>query len=518
MRLSAAFAIICFSFAAVAQAPASLSPLASINSALDEQAPVLSPDGNTLYFTISNHPQNIGGKRDLGDIWYATKTETGWSAPVHGGNLLNNSLHNTVAGFSADGMRLYLMGHYAEGGQPITTQGIAVSNKTAGGWSKPLNISIPHFRNTTPYQSGAISFDESVLVFSAESYATLGAEDIYVSIKQPDGRWAEPKNMGKTVNTTAQDVSPWLDDTNMRLYFASNGHGGKGSFDIFYCDRQDDTWQNWSAPKPVEAEVNSEGRELFFRKFGTHGFFTSTHNSDGYGDVRAANMPEASSVTKLPADSVVTIEEVVPPAASDKLVRVRGAVKDRASEKPLAASLLFHGQERFEAVAASDGLYQSALPTVAEYTVTVSAPGYVSTIEKLDLRTVALAEVELNFLLQPIAVGTTVNLKNVLFEQSKAVLLAESFDELDMVVDFMKANPTVEIELAGHTDNRGYSHLNQKLSKERVEEVKRYLVDRGVSATRIAGRGYGSTRPIADNDGEESRKLNRRVEFVIVKR
>jgi outer membrane protein OmpA-like peptidoglycan-associated protein len=114
-------------------------------------------------------------------------------------------------------------------------------------------------------------------------------------------------------------------------------------------------------------------------------------------------------------------------------------------------------------------------------------------------------------------VGTTVNLKNVLFQQSTAILLPGSYDQLNMVAEFMKTNPKIEIQLSGHTDNRGYHHLNMKLSKERVEEVKKYLVTKGIAASRITGKGFGGTKPIADNDSEDSRQLNRRVEFTIVK-
>ena len=124
---------------------------------------------------------------------------------------------------------------------------------------------------------------------------------------------------------------------------------------------------------------------------------------------------------------------------------------------------------------------------------------------------------ELNFKLQPIEIGATVNLKNVLFQVGTTNLLKESFDELNVVVDLLKANPRIEIELAGHTDNRGDAHLNQQLSQRRVETVKAYLVSKGITARRIKGKGYGGQKPIANSDTEESRRLNRRVEFTIVK-
>ena len=119
--------------------------------------------------------------------------------------------------------------------------------------------------------------------------------------------------------------------------------------------------------------------------------------------------------------------------------------------------------------------------------------------------------------LQPVSVGTIINLGNVLFRQSTAILLEESYDELDMVVDFMNANPQIRIELSGHTDNRGDKALNIKLSTERVKRVKGYLVSKGISAKRIEGKGYGGSKPLGTNATEEGRRLNRRVEFKIIR-
>jgi outer membrane protein OmpA-like peptidoglycan-associated protein len=154
---------------------------------------------------------------------------------------------------------------------------------------------------------------------------------------------------------------------------------------------------------------------------------------------------------------------------------------------------------------------------VDEYSIKVEAPGFLGSFEKLDIRTFEMKELEMNFKLQPVAIGATVNLKSVLFQQSTANLLDESYDELNMVVDFLKSNPTVEIELAGHTDNRGLSAHNVRLSRERVDKVKEYLTSKGIEGKRITGKGYGGIKPIADNDAEVTRRLNRRVEFTIIK-
>jgi outer membrane protein OmpA-like peptidoglycan-associated protein len=149
--------------------------------------------------------------------------------------------------------------------------------------------------------------------------------------------------------------------------------------------------------------------------------------------------------------------------------------------------------------------------------VQVDAQGYINLSEKLNIQSVEMSALELNFKLQPIEIGAVVNLKSVLFEIGTTTLLEESYSELNVVVDFLKTNPKVEIELEGHTDNRGDAKKNLELSQQRVDKIKSYLVSKGISGRRIKGKGFGGSRPIATNDSEEARRLNRRVEFRIVK-
>lgn len=505
--------------------PTSISVL---NTPLDEQCPVLSPDGKLLAFTVADHPQNIGSNHDLGDIWFSEKTETGWGTPYHGGKLINNAQHNTVAGFSPDGNQLYLMGHYEQNGKPVTSQGLSVSVRTATGWSAPVNIKIPYFKNKTPYNSGALSADGSVLVYSAEGYTTFGLEDVYITWKS-GGAWQEPVPLSGAINTTGQDVSPSLSLDGKRLFFASNGHGGAGSFDIFYCDRIGDDWTKWSEPRALDHDVNSTGRELFYRETPGGRFLTSTLNSDGMANIRflpnqdtmevpvMINPTEDVRVTAVDTSKRIEVVKYDTQAA-DAPTRIFGKVINAKTNEMIGgATIQFHSSKTYTANSGPDGGFTVSLVGVDDYSVKVEAVGFIGEFERLDLKTQVLKDLEMNFKLLPVEIGTTINLKNVLFERSKPVLLTSSFDELDMVVDFMKTNPKVEILLSGHTDNQGRHDANMKLSRERVNVVKDYLVSKGIPANRITGKGFGGTKPIADNAADETRALNRRVEFTIVK-
>ncbi len=495
-----------------------IDPLSKINSSYDEQNPVVSPDGKTLYLSIANHPQNIAGKKDPGDIWISVKEGAGWSAPVHGGTVLNNTAFNGVAGISKDGNELYLLSHYKANGSAPTTQGISVSRKTNAGWSTPENISIPYFLNRSASLSGYWQEDLSVVVLSAESYNTSGAEDIYVSIKQ-NGGWSELINLGKTINTTFQEMSPSLSAEGSKLYFASNGRkGGLGSFDIYVSNRLDDTWTSWSEPVNLGAEINSDGRELYYREFSSLAFslFTTTRNSDGYGDVRLYKDSLHNELIAAIESPIVEVPAKMI-ADNDNTIIISGRVTNSKTGEGIPARLVFSSDSVYTISGGAEGVYSIGLPPAKVYSIEIDAKGFVNLAERLDIRSIDMNNLEMNFKLQPIEVGAIVNLKSVLFETGTTELLDESYRELNGVVDFLKSNPKVEIELEGHTDNRGDMKKNLLLSQQRVDKIKSYLVSKGISGRRIKGKGFGGSRPVASNNTEEERRLNRRVEFRILK-
>jgi OmpA-OmpF porin, OOP family len=504
----------------------------SVNSLYDELNPVIAPDGNTIYFTIANHPSNIGGKKDPGDIWFSTWRGDKWSDPVHGGKLINDRTFNAVAGFSADGGQIYLLNHYDQNGNSARTQGIAVSKKINDLWSPPENIVIPYFQNKSTFLCGTLREDLNVFIFSAETYGTHGVDDLYLSIRENE-KWSEPINLGGVINTQFQEVSPSLSVDGKTLYFSSNGRKGHGSFDVYSTTRLDDSWKSWSEPVNLGSSINSEGRELFFRDYPNidMSLFTSTKNSDGYGDMkfyRAVSPPSRDTTWQIVASTEKTIQpmdtaratvpKIIRNEATRSEITVYGVVTNSKTGESIPATMVFSSPAvPGEKVKASTTGYRVGLIPANAYHIRIEAPGFVSALEKLDIQSYEMSELEMNFKLQPLEVGTTVNLKSVLFIQTKTDLLPESYDELDMVVSFLKSNPNVKIELSGHTDNRGVHADNLRLSQLRVNSVKQYLVSKGIDGKRITGRGYGGSKPIASNETEDTRRMNRRVEFTIKK-
>lgn len=488
----------------------------NINSEYSEQNPVLSPDGRTLYFTRSNHPDNKGGRKDKGDIW---SSELGpdhlWSAPKNV-SALNNGQWNAVIGFSADGSVIYLYNHYEETNGIIKTQGIASAEKLGNKWSTPQDIQIPYFRNLSEIPGGSISDNGNVLVLSMESYGTYGGEDIYVSVKNNNG-WSSPRNLGEVINTPYQEFSPFLSDDLKTLYFSSNGRGGKGSSDIFMSERLDDTWTNWSEPTPLD-HLNTAGREVDYKVYDQWAVYASTINSDGYSDLKwYSDQPLDSLETNqlVVADSIDDVVDVKDSVSTptEKAFVIYGSIMDDANQ-PVGAIIGFTREGFSREIPTNNGEYSIQLPESGKYEINVVAPGFMS-----ESGSVIAGEEpkEENYILTPLKAGASVKLESVLFEQSTPNILPGSYEELEMVVDLMKHNPTMKIRVDGHTDNRGVPKHNLRLSKARAKAVEEYLIEQGIERKRISRKGFGGSKPIADNDDPELRKLNRRVEITILK-
>ncbi len=523
----------------------------NVNSPYNELDPVISPDGNSIYFTRTKHPQNVGGTKDPGDIWVTTKDADDWSQARNLGSPINTKGLNAVIGFSGDGDIMYMQNLSKD-----RSGGVSFSRRKGSGWSNPKKMPVDYFHNKSDLQSMCISHDGKIIIMSLESFSTFGAEDLYVSFLQSNGNWSEPRNLGSTINTKFQEMTPRLAEDNATLFFSSNGHGGYGGRDIFMAKRLDNTWLNWSQPENLGSSVNTKGVELsyFIPADGDFAYLVSTQNSDGYGDLKrvrikpedrpnnevepepvetepVAVLPEPDTVLIIDQDPVETTPdetenetiELIKSIVTKPSYTIEGSVKNSETQNPIFARITVHEVSEGEEVASistnvSNGSFQVNLPTDTRYEVRIKADGYLGYNTFIELEQGQEDQIETDFVLTPLEVGVTVQLPNVLFERSTTNLLPGSYEELDRVADLLEENPEMEIALSGHTDNQGSAKLNLKLSQDRVETVLLYLVGKGIPRNRLSGRGYGGTRPIASNKSETTRKLNRRVEFTIVKK
>ncbi|WP_343763533.1 OmpA family protein [Gangjinia marincola] len=476
-----------------------------INDGVDDLAPHISADGKTIYFVRDSHPQNVGIRKnkDDQDIWVSTQNSTGeWQQAQNMGEPINNEVYNFPVSISPDEQTIYLYGHYDKYGRP-SGAGISYSTKTASGWSVPKNIEIKKYYTKVRQVSMFMSQNKKYLLMAINPKSGKHL-DLYVSFQEKEDKYGRPIYMGNTINTDANEVTPFLASDNKTLYFSSNGHGGRGSNDIFVTKRLDDTWTNWSTPVNLGAPINTPGYDADFSLSakGDYGYLVTT--TDTYGKADIAQIKLTSEVKPNP------------------VVLVTGRVLNQKTNEPIGAEVVYellkNGQ--VEGVAASDpknGVYKVILPYGENYGYRANVSGFYPISKNLDLTQVSdYKEVVNDLYLAPIEKGETFRMNNIFFETAKYELLSESYPELDRLVTFLTKQKEVSIEISGHTDDVGNGEYNLELSQNRAQAVVNYLVEKGIDTSRIIARGYGEAKPVTTNDTEEGKQENRRVEFTIL--
>lgn len=485
---------------------------ANVNSDYSEYNPMLSPDGKTMYFSRANHPDNIGGKNDKEDIWYSELGADGkWSLAKNAGPDLNNAnpnFVNAVTSPTPDGKTVILLlgNKYLDNGKMLA--GVSVSNNINGKWSKPKALTIENDYNYNEKANYFLSNNRKTLIMSVERDDSRGGRDLYVSFMKDDSVWTEPKNLGDIINTAGEETAPFIASDDQTMYFSSNGFSGYGGSDIYMTKRLDDTYTNWSEPKNMGPDINSKGEDLFFNIPSTSEYAYYSRGEATNTDIYRAKLPFYNS----PQPYVI----------------VKGKVVDPKTGKPVAAKIIYErlsdGKEMGIAQTNPEtGEYEIRLPGGELYGVRAEAPGHISESQNLDLRNFKTdgQVAHMDFNIAPIEVAkvepnATIRLNNIFFDFDKATLRSVSFPELNRLAEFLEEQGSINIQIAGHTDNLGTDAYNMELSKRRAQAVANYLMKKGVSKDRVTVTPFGETKPRDTNDTKEGRQNNRRVEFTIL--
>ena len=485
----------------------------SVNSPLDEVSPVVDPKTEALYFTRLLHPENVGGLSDRADIWHTSKDNNAFAENAD--IPLNSPRFDHLIGFAKSGDVLYLSQ------ETSTRKIVARALRSKGSWQKPELVEIPYFWNKSKHQSGYISADGNLLLLAMESFGSYGNEDIYVSERDKNGNWSALKNLGAAINTSYEERSPFLLPDSRTLIFATNGRDGQGSWDIYQSIRLSEDWLQWSVPENLGTAINTEGAEtfLFIPKGEQLAYFVSTQNSDGYGNlwrIPIDLIAVESATAQATKEATSTKVDV---ASSKSQPRLNLRLRDKSTGKLPSTSehLLIRdkeGQISAKVALQSEGRATLLLNVSGKHTLEFVLKGYLPLTQEVSISSVADTEIEL--FLSPIKDGSVLY-GDVYFQQGSATFLENSQKNLQKIVDMLRENPKVSLFIAGHTDNRGNSAENLKLSRARVQAVTKYLVNQGIDPIRLSGQGYGSTRPVASNRNEKGRAQNRRVEFTIKK-
>ena len=488
-----------------------------VNSPGNEVHPVLSLDGSTLYVARTKFAGNTEGNTDSGDAWMSQSADHGqtWGPPTRL-DAINTPQNNEVVAAVGPGT-LYVRGTYEP--NAFRDESLSKVSRAAatGGASKgvrPEGLRIANYYSAVPGTGFFVSQDEKILLLSLERGDSEGGNDLYLSRPDGSGGYTEPQTLGPVLNSPGFDFAPWLAPDGKTLYFASYGHMGYGSSDIFMSERLDNSWSKWSEPRNLGPGLNGPGFNAYFSLTpdGKTAYYSSSTTPNGMGDIWRTG--RAVPTDSLPAAPVAAVTEALGRAY------LTGRVLDSRTRQPVPgaivkANLLANAAGvQFNATSKADntGGYQiSLLP--GKYYLSAMGGGFLTVGDTL----IASGSPRRDLLLLPAAVGAKVDLPSIIFAQGKAGLLGSSYSELNRLAIALQASPTTEVRLEGHTDNVGPADKNQQLSEDRVAEVKRYLVGRGVDEKRITTVGFGGSKPKFPNEREETRRLNRRVELVIVK-
>ncbi|MHA8096192.1 OmpA family protein [Aquirufa antheringensis] len=475
----------------------------AINSKFNEICPVVSPDGQKLYFTRWKHPDNLGANKNQ-DIWVSNwQPDRTWSKATLFPAPINNDENNAVCGITPNGKTLLLNNVYGKDG--TMEKGVSFSFLLrTGEWSFPKALKIVNFKNKSEFSEYTLAPNGKVLLMTTETKDSYGGKDIYVSFLNADDSWSEPKNIGPVVNTGEAESTPFIAPDGVTMYFSSSGHVGYGNNDIFLSRRLDDTWQNWSAPENLGPIVNTPQWDGYFSVSakGDYAYFSSTENAMGAEDIFRIKIPEKAKPLTL--------------------IQLTGQVINQKTKEPVVARILVKAKANPSDTLSLEydpygGDYSFMWPAKKPFTIQIKKQGYFAKVESFDFSTEKnFLSVNRNFFLQTVEKNKAFAFSNVSFDQGKADLKPGFEAEADKVVALLAENSQYNLLLEGHTDNQGDWNDNLKLSIERVENVKAYLVSKGVDANRIQTKGWGGSKPLANNLLEDTRKSNRRVEFTLI--
>lgn len=470
--------------------PVNMGP--EINTADDEYLPVATADESELIFT-----RKIGNNEDF---YRSLKINGKWQRATYLSDQINTPEYNEGAqSISQDGKYLFFTGCNRPDG--LGRCDIYIAQKKGNDWGKPFDLSPPI--NTAGWESQpSISADGRTLYFVSNRKGGYGGYDIWKSTITSNG-WGEPENLGPNINTSFDEQSPFIHPDDSTLYFSSNGWPGMGGKDLFVSRLGKDG--KWQKPENMGYPINSSGDEngLSVTANGAFAFFSS-NNLNGYGgyDIYTFELPRSMR------PHMVTY--------------VKGKVLDVKTKVPLEAAVEIIDLQRNQPVYQDysdpvQGNFLATLTAGKNYGLNISKSGYLFYSENFSLIGHETKNpFNISVLLQPIEIGNKVVLNNIFFDTNKFDLKPESIAELQKLVEFLTVNPTVHIEISGHTDNVGNDQLNQTLSENRSKAVYEYLIASQVTPARLVFKGYGKTQPIAPNTSEDGRKKNRRTEFMII--
>ena len=472
-----------------------------VNQLALQYFPVLTVDQQSMIFTGR---AGIGPQYDE-DIYISQKGADGrWGRPASLSDNINTPANQGTCTISADGRTLILTACNDREGYGSCD--LYISHKTGEEWSVPKNLG-PEVNGKSWESQPSLSADGNTLYFVSDRAGGQGRRDIYVSYRK-NGVWCKAINLGKTVNTPRDEVSPFIHVNGQTLYFASDGLPGFGKFDLYVAEKDE---EHWTQPENLGYPINTHEDQA--------SLFITADGKDAYYSY------EKRQGERYVKSIIYTFEIPEAIRVRHRSSFVEGIVYDAVTKQPIKAQIELidlASQDKISDVTSDpkNGEYLMVLTEGADYALYADREGYL--FQSLTFNYTEEADqkiqepVHIDIYLQPITKGKETVLNNIFFDTDKYEIKEISEPELNKIAKFLEENPEINISINGHTDNQGAAAYNKELSTKRAKAVYDYLLDSGISEERLKYQGFGQSKPIATNDTEAGRQKNRRIAFEIL--
>ncbi len=515
----------------------------SINTEYNELNPVIAPDNKTLYFVRVSHPSNNFGAKGSQDIWYSELREDGiWTIARRMPNSVNKDQYNDLFSVTPDGNTILVSGAYVNGRRDPEEVGLSMCKRTKTGWAEPVKLDIPKFSEMCKGQflTASLANDGKTLILAFSEKKNSKEDDLYITTLAKDGKWSKPEPL-TAINTSSTEATPFIASDNKTLYFSSDRKDGLGGTDVWRSKRSGRGWDKWDKPVNLGKTFNTDANEFSFAvsASGEYVYMSTKKNSAGKGDIVRFKLTEPKKEEDTPSgvqtgttpttaqiddDKDKGKKEKEDPIVSvEPVAMIKGKIVDK-NGKPVESEIIVQtlpdGEEFARATSNPlTGEYQLILPKGTRYLIRAEGKDIISSSKSIDLSDGLKEFKEItgqDFTAINIANGVDIPLNNLFFAYGKAEIAPESYPELDRMIEYMNEYPSMVVEIRGHTDNIGSLDANQKLSQDRADAVKKYLINKKIGLARVNSKGFGESKPIASNDTDEGRGKNRRVEFSII--
>ena len=481
----------------------------NINSADDEYWPSLTVDGQMMVYTRLVGSGNLArnSRPMVQEDFYASQLVDNEWQPYQPLTSVNTENNEGAQSISSDGKLLFFTICGRNDG--LGSCDIYFSGNKGDTWSKPINAG--NNVNSSAWETQpAFSANGKTLFFVSNRSGGKGGTDLWQSdllgfSERGLPIWSKPVNLGDSINTSGNENSPFIHADGQTLYFASDQWNGLGGYDIFYSRRVNNSY--WTKPRNIGYPINSHRDEQGFivDAMGRNAYYSSDRPGSQGKDIYTFELYEAARPVPV--------------------TYIKGKVTDADTGEPLCSKVeLIDLQDSSSYIKVEScwepGEFMICLPLGKEYAFNVVKKGYLFYSENYRMKEITdyINPFILEIKLKRIETGNSVVLRNVFFKTDSYELLPESKAEINTLIEFLNSNPSIHIELEGHTDRMGSEEYNLNLSKSRAKEVFNYLVDKGIKQERMSYQGFGYSKPVSSNDSEEGRALNRRTEFRITSR